>query len=844
MPRVKHMRVIALTVALVFLFSSVAFAAVPQYVYFKSGSDMVKVDYAKAVNDAMNNNNTLYNAVKQYVGAAEETGAPVIVETDDKKVLDYQKALGAGKRFADIVNDPAYQATKPDVQKELRVENGKAVIGDIRPEVVEISSINQTDTLGVVEIVAAGTTAQALQAAITPACTVVAKEGVPNTYTVTIKNAGYDQEITLQFAAGFQLKAGVNNKVKWASPKLEVVSVSVINATTIAATMAEGVDATRAADKANYTVTVAGEAVDVSNVSYDPNTKVATLTVDLSGKEGELKVNGTAASAAVDYKAPTITSVTAINSRQIEVTFSEKVDYATDPANYSLYSAAGPSLSTLQSGTPTSANQIQASIIDVTPAGSNNTKVRITILAVGAGTTGYIGNTLSTGQYVLYANDSALTAGTSIADKAGNFLVRNTTASFNGVLTADSQGPVVQSAQYDNGAMELTLTFDEPATVVDKTKISIINGGSTVALAASNAVTGDGTTSLVFALTSDQNAAIGTLGSAATVQIAAGAVKDALDNNNTLASISLTALVRPVLTSATYDENTNKITLGFNKPVKLSTFNRSGFSFWYVTAGGATNLNVDPTNLVVETTGATADTVVLAPNQAGILQINAQRANASVTGYQVRMADNAVEDASSVKCKAPGGFQTLTMAYTKETTAPVVSGVQYTTANNTLAITFSERMRTDSLDKSKIYVQTKNDSGELVQIDAKLDGMNGTTNWSNDGKTLCIVLQDDEAAAMEATTITRGRFLVINAGHNLMDVNRNALADLDTKDKAVAVTYTITEPAGTITAEDHGVNLVYVTYANNLPSADSANKANFSIYETGNVNNTKTIDDA
>lgn len=141
MSRVKHLRAIALAVTLVFLFSSVAFAAAPKYVYFQSGSDMVKVDYGKAVNDAMNNDNTLYNAVKQYVGAAEETGAPVIVETDDQKVLDYQKALGAGKRFTDIVNDPAYQATKPEAGKELRVENGQPVIGDIQPQVLEVVSV-------------------------------------------------------------------------------------------------------------------------------------------------------------------------------------------------------------------------------------------------------------------------------------------------------------------------------------------------------------------------------------------------------------------------------------------------------------------------------------------------------------------------------------------------------------------------------------------------------------------------------------------------------------------------------------------------------------------------------
>jgi len=274
MPRVKHLRIISLAVALVFLFSSVAFAAVPQYVYFQSGSNMVKVDYAKAVNDAMNDDNTLYNAVKQYVGEAEETGAPVIVETDDQKVLDYQKALGAGKRFTDIVSEPAYQTVKPEANKELRVENGQAVIGDIRPEVVEISSITPTDTLGVVEIVAEGTTAEALQAAITPACTVVAKEGVPNTYTVTIQNAAYDQEITLQFAAGFQLKAGVNNKVKWASPPLEVTGVSAVNSKTLKVEFSKAIQDTTAI---TFSVKRDGNTV-VLNPTWSEDKKSVQLT--------------------------------------------------------------------------------------------------------------------------------------------------------------------------------------------------------------------------------------------------------------------------------------------------------------------------------------------------------------------------------------------------------------------------------------------------------------------------------------------------------------------------------------------------------------------------------------
>jgi hypothetical protein len=63
---------------------------------------------------------------------------------------------------------------------------------------------------------------------------------------VTIQNAAYDQEITLQFAAGFQLKAGVNNKVMWASPPLEVTGVSAVNSKTLKVEFSKAIQDTTA----------------------------------------------------------------------------------------------------------------------------------------------------------------------------------------------------------------------------------------------------------------------------------------------------------------------------------------------------------------------------------------------------------------------------------------------------------------------------------------------------------------------------------------------------------------------------------------------------------------------
>lgn len=129
----EFLRVTVSAVFLSFLVTGAASAAVPKFVYFEAGGGMVKVDYTRAVSDAMNDDRTLYDALVRYVGEAELTAAPVIVETDTGVFLDYQKALGEGRRFADIVRDPAYRTGRPEAARELRVENGRAVIVDIRP---------------------------------------------------------------------------------------------------------------------------------------------------------------------------------------------------------------------------------------------------------------------------------------------------------------------------------------------------------------------------------------------------------------------------------------------------------------------------------------------------------------------------------------------------------------------------------------------------------------------------------------------------------------------------------------------------------------------------------------
>ncbi|MDW8802575.1 Ig-like domain-containing protein [Clostridium sp. A1-XYC3] len=100
----------------------------------------------------------------------------------------------------------------------------------------------------------------------------------------------------------------------------------------------DGADAAKANDKTSYVVKVGDAEVAVTAVTYLPELKKATLTVDFSGKEGEVSVNGVKAVAAIDFKAPELVQVTPVSDRLIDVKFSEKVTEATAgvEANYGI----------------------------------------------------------------------------------------------------------------------------------------------------------------------------------------------------------------------------------------------------------------------------------------------------------------------------------------------------------------------------------------------------------------------------------------------------------------------------------------------------------------------------
>jgi uncharacterized repeat protein (TIGR02059 family) len=157
----------------------------------------------------------------------------------------------------------------------------------------------------------------------------VDKEGVPNTYIVTIQNAAYDQEITLQFAAGFQLKAGVNNKVKWASPGLEVKSVSAIDAKTVKVVFPAAVTADITA--AQFKVVQNGQEIQVSAVEKAADNLSATLTLAAALSHGDFTVNGVTGT--IDLQAPKLVKASINeNDRVLTLSYDEALDVNSVPA--------------------------------------------------------------------------------------------------------------------------------------------------------------------------------------------------------------------------------------------------------------------------------------------------------------------------------------------------------------------------------------------------------------------------------------------------------------------------------------------------------------------------------
>lgn len=100
-------------------------------VYFKDEKGrMVYVNYKQAIEDAMDGKLQLYNAIKEYVGEAEEKGRNIYIETNTEKIYDYRLAMIDGLfRLEDIIGKVKYEVSGSiEYTHVLIVEDGVAKI--------------------------------------------------------------------------------------------------------------------------------------------------------------------------------------------------------------------------------------------------------------------------------------------------------------------------------------------------------------------------------------------------------------------------------------------------------------------------------------------------------------------------------------------------------------------------------------------------------------------------------------------------------------------------------------------------------------------------------------------
>lgn len=511
-----------------------------------------------------------------------------------------------------------------------------------------------------------------------------------NAFTFTaVAGTSAEQSLVITVAAAAsstKISGTANATVSIPASVLGVASVSAINGTTIEATLAT---AKAGAVTADFTVTVADQAVAVTAVAANADNTNYTLTVDLAGKEGTLKVNGTAAVATVDYKKPTISSVQALNNKTLLVTYSEKVAAnALTQANYTLYNATTGQVAIFETAGGGTATKIEANIAY---SDTTQTAVKICIIAVGGSVTGYPMNGLSNGSYILYVsgvNDQATTA---------NTIVSTSNYQFTGTLTPDSAGPNLISSTFNSGSGVVTLTFDKAIIVAAPAddKVSFTNGTTTVKLKNATDFFGiAGTTSVSF--TVDTTAGTGTLAQinalTGTLQVVVGAGAFTDGTNNSTAATSTPTLTQPpVLNSVTYNETTNTALFKFSKTIDVSSITTFTPNKFVIDA-----VDIQDANLKFNNTSNSTDLSFT------LSDVKAQALEAAARGDVTVIATVAAgtvkdTDATPNANVAASSSVTVTIAtnYTKDTTAPNLVGAKYNRDTARLEIAFDKKIRSD-----------------------------------------------------------------------------------------------------------------------------------------------------
>ena len=550
----------------------------------------------------------------------------------------------------------------------------------------------------------------------------------------------------------------------------------------------------------DFKVLVDGAAAEVTAVAKKANTtKTYNLTVaTLNNKEGQLSVNGKAATISgsdfgYDFKKPTIASVTGVDKNHVQLVFSEKMN-KTDAETVAKYT-----LTNVSDG--------------VKLSGATNTNPTLAKLQADGKTV-----LLTTdGTMTTFVNGYIATVVTGVKDAKGNATTSDQSTFFSGNGEDSTQAPVVLSTVYSpstTAKVVIKLDKDISATV---TKSKITLGGNALALGDTAVRTG------VAELTITMTTATRTAYEASTdktVVLAAGAVKDTATTANEIAATTLTPVEAARLTSATYDEASNKFTMNFNKVIDISTINLTK-----VTLNGEV-LAAHTTNTLTQTANAATleftlkDGTDLTNVEAALA---ANRALVIAAGFANDANGNAVADLT----------YTSVLTYTDDVTAPVVEGVTYNATTNTMVITVNEDVTIPDLDKVAVYDGTT----KLFDFETQKANISAASKGgapiadtaASASKKFTLFLNDGGGKAgdlIEAAGVNKQNLSVkfIKAGTAGQEALKDTAGNIMAKDAdvSVAIAYTNQDPVTISAATQTGVSAkqVKITFDKALAPAD------------------------
>lgn len=483
------------------------------------------------------------------------------------------------------------------------------------------------------------------------------------------------------------------------------------------------------ADAASFTVLANGTANVVTNVVKDATditgkTYKLTLTTTLDKTQGDLTVNGLAPTVKAtpgsdfdyDFKAASVVSVTVKGNKTIVVKFDEKMSKTgTELADFQVVKADAPATNLLTTtGNGTSVLSADGTEVTLTLGGTN--------VMVPAAYKVILGNTVSG------TND--------VTDLKGNAIYRGTEVSF--TPTAEQLevkvAPAIATAVYNNGTGKLVLTFDKAATAVDITKLSI-NG---IALTSADAISTSGVEATIT-LSTATKAAVNAL----TEALSLTSAKDAYTDGTTATAgqtVAISKISPAVISSGTYNQETNVVTLNFDQPVKIV---------------GLANIKIND-----ETTGNEA-TLAEATKVNGTAYTAKELETASSTWIfklhddQAKELENSGNDKAKLKAYLALGAVTNNdvnvtpnvaiayanggaVTYTADATKPFIKGITFDYVgaagiNSVLTIELNEKAKVDG----KLSIATAA-TGDTKQVDLTLNS--STPAHKADAKTNKITL--------------------------------------------------------------------------------------------------------